>query len=348
MEFKGFLLCTGAALAAVSGAHAADAIVAAEPEPMEYVRVCDAFGEGYFYIPGTETCLKLGGYVRFDVEGGDVNPQNTYPGGGGDSWFTRTRFTLRISTAADTEYGALKTYSEAEINRDDNTGSSINMENMYIELAGFRLGFSDTLYTEFMGDAGATINDWYDVDYGDFGRNQIRYTYESATGLSLAVSVEDDSDNEPTVDGDDNYMPDVVGGIGYEAEVFQARFVGAYVDETESGALKLRLDGTFGPVSVFAMGGWNTDGDERNVYTNWDGDWALWVGGTYELTDKAAINISANFDEGGDAEGALNIAYKVVPGFTITPELNYRNDMDEKDGPEAKNWGGVVRFQRNF
>jgi hypothetical protein len=37
-----------------------------------------------------------------------------------------------------------------------------------------------------------------------------------------------------------------------------------------------------------------------------------------------------------------------VPGFTITPELNYRNDMDEKDGPEAKNWGGVVRFQRNF
>ena len=53
-----------AALAAVSGAQAADAIVAAAPEPMEYVKVCDAFGKGYFLIPGTETCLNVPGTVR--------------------------------------------------------------------------------------------------------------------------------------------------------------------------------------------------------------------------------------------------------------------------------------------
>ena len=67
MNIKSLLLGSAAALAAVSGAQAADAIVAAEPEPMEYVRVCDAFGTGYFYIPGTETCLKIGGYVRFQT-----------------------------------------------------------------------------------------------------------------------------------------------------------------------------------------------------------------------------------------------------------------------------------------
>ncbi|MGO4625260.1 porin, partial [Ensifer sp. 2TAB8] len=44
MNIKSLLLGSAAALAAVSGAQAADAIVAAEPEPMEYVRVCDAFG----------------------------------------------------------------------------------------------------------------------------------------------------------------------------------------------------------------------------------------------------------------------------------------------------------------
>ncbi|WP_244505397.1 porin, partial [Rhizobium sp. LCM 4573] len=49
MNIKSLLLGSAAALAAVSGAQAADAIVAAEPEPMEYVRVCDAFGAGYFY-----------------------------------------------------------------------------------------------------------------------------------------------------------------------------------------------------------------------------------------------------------------------------------------------------------
>ncbi|MGO4834977.1 porin, partial [Rhizobiaceae sp. 2RAB30] len=38
-----------ATLAAVTGARAADAVVVAEPEPVEYVRVCDTFGTGFFY-----------------------------------------------------------------------------------------------------------------------------------------------------------------------------------------------------------------------------------------------------------------------------------------------------------
>ncbi|RIV16447.1 porin, partial [Klebsiella pneumoniae] len=54
MNIKGLLIGSAAALTTISGAQAADAIVAAEPEPLEYVRVCDAFGEGFFYIPGTE------------------------------------------------------------------------------------------------------------------------------------------------------------------------------------------------------------------------------------------------------------------------------------------------------
>lgn len=40
-------------------------------EPMEYVRVCDAFGTGFFYIPGTDTCLNaMTGETREDTEGG--------------------------------------------------------------------------------------------------------------------------------------------------------------------------------------------------------------------------------------------------------------------------------------
>ncbi len=70
MNIKSLLLGSAAALAVVSGAQAADAIVAAEPEPVEYVRVCDAYGTGYFYIPGTETCLKINGYIRFQVNVG--------------------------------------------------------------------------------------------------------------------------------------------------------------------------------------------------------------------------------------------------------------------------------------
>ncbi|MFK3668499.1 porin, partial [Ochrobactrum teleogrylli] len=71
MNIKSLLLGSAAALVAASGAQAADAIVAPEPEAVEYVRVCDAYGAGYFYIPGTETCLRIHGYVRYDVAGGD-------------------------------------------------------------------------------------------------------------------------------------------------------------------------------------------------------------------------------------------------------------------------------------
>ena len=67
MKIKSLLLGSAAAMFAVSGASAADAIIAAEPEPVEYVRVCDAFGSGYFYIPGTETCLKISGNVRMRI-----------------------------------------------------------------------------------------------------------------------------------------------------------------------------------------------------------------------------------------------------------------------------------------
>ena len=64
MNIKSLLLGSAAALVAVTGARAADVIVPVE-EPVEYVRVCDVYGTGFYYIPGTETCLKIGGYVRF-------------------------------------------------------------------------------------------------------------------------------------------------------------------------------------------------------------------------------------------------------------------------------------------
>ena len=86
MNIKSLLLGSAAALIAVSGARAADAVVVAEPEPAEYVKICDVYGAGYFYIPGTETCLRIGGYVRYDI-------------GVGDSAVRRESSTTRTATA---------------------------------------------------------------------------------------------------------------------------------------------------------------------------------------------------------------------------------------------------------
>src|SRR5919106_358021 len=62
---KSLLLGSAAGLAAVAGAQAADLPVR-KAAPVEYVRVCSAYGVGFFYIPGTETCLRVSGFARFE------------------------------------------------------------------------------------------------------------------------------------------------------------------------------------------------------------------------------------------------------------------------------------------
>ena len=65
MKFRTLLLGTAAAMTLAGAAQAADLAIAVEP--IDYVKICDAFGVGYWYIPGTDTCLKIGGYVQLDV-----------------------------------------------------------------------------------------------------------------------------------------------------------------------------------------------------------------------------------------------------------------------------------------
>ena len=77
MKIKSLLLGSAAAMIAVSGAQAADAIVI-EAEPMEYVKVCDMYGAGFFYIPGTETCININGYVRSTYIHGEENYKYSY------------------------------------------------------------------------------------------------------------------------------------------------------------------------------------------------------------------------------------------------------------------------------
>ena len=124
MNIKSLLLGSAAALVAATGARAADAVVVAEPEPVEYVRVCDVYGAGFYYIPGTETCLKISGYLRYDIGAGDdgvsdfgrlsVDKQDTFDDiidGDTDAndlifedehdadgaWYKRARFQLRVN-----------------------------------------------------------------------------------------------------------------------------------------------------------------------------------------------------------------------------------------------------------
>jgi hypothetical protein len=70
-------LCSAASLTIVNGAQAADLPVKAKA--VEYVRVCSLYGAGFFYIPGTDTCIKLGGYLAL-IQLSMAVPKGSRPG----------------------------------------------------------------------------------------------------------------------------------------------------------------------------------------------------------------------------------------------------------------------------
>lgn len=115
---KSIILASAASLIAVGGAQAADLPVKAKA--VEYVKVCSLYGPGFYYIPGSDTCIKLGGYLRVDVlaNTNSDNTGNTSGPAGANNRYTngytwRSRQDLNIDTRTATEYGVVRTFFDA-------------------------------------------------------------------------------------------------------------------------------------------------------------------------------------------------------------------------------------------
>jgi hypothetical protein len=301
MNIKSLLLGSAAALVAVSGARAADAVVIAEPEPMEYVRVCDTYGVGFYYIPGTETCLKVSGYMRYDIQTGifglnDVIDKGDILNDGdfetNDTYFKRARFALRVDARSETELGTLRAYAQINFNYDTGTNgvsvlgvqpdlsgfgigvttsdNYVVLEHGYIELGGFRAGVTDSMFSTFTGYSSGVANDGI-VPYGPFQTHQISYTFTGGNGFSAAVAMETGTgwgalDDDGFLAADtyaiDSYVPHVVGGLGYTAGWGGISGVVGYDSVWEEWAVKGRVDfNAMEGLSLFVMAGWDS-GDE--------------------------------------------------------------------------------------
>src|SRR6201994_2331477 len=114
---KSLVLGSAAALLAGASAQAADLPIKAKA--VEYVRVCSLYGAGFYYIPGTDTCIKLGGYLRADAlfhTNGDYN--GAYANGSAANnrltnyYQMRSREDFNVDTRTATEYGVVRTYAD--------------------------------------------------------------------------------------------------------------------------------------------------------------------------------------------------------------------------------------------
>jgi hypothetical protein len=199
---KSLLLVSAAGVVAAPGAQAADLPVKAKP--VEYVRICSLYGAGFYYIPGTDICMKVGGYVRYQVT---VNPgasisAGPFSGTGGRStrldsqdWAHRTRAIATFDTRQQTPYGTLRTYLLIGFSQDSTiaptTSPPLYATRAFIQFAGFTFGKA-TSFFDFASTAAVAYNAGmlHNSDTGDAGQMVAAYTAQLGNGVSATISAE--------------------------------------------------------------------------------------------------------------------------------------------------------------
>jgi len=211
---KSLILGSAAAVVAMSGAQAADLPVKAKA--VEYVRICSLYGAGFYYMPGTDTCIKIGGYLR--VETG-VNTNSIYNGAyngaaGAENRYSngltsRSRGDLTFDTRTATEYGVVRTFLDVTLTWTSGgyTGAgagatayagdgialgTLGVYHAFIQFAGFTMGKTisqfDAPWTNYPGNN-------FDGLVGGGGdvtaTNQLTYTAQLGNGVSATISAQD-------------------------------------------------------------------------------------------------------------------------------------------------------------
>ena len=196
---KSLLLGSAAGLMAVSAGQAADLPVKAKP--VEYVKVCSLYGAGFFYIPGTDKCLKLGGYFReqWDIHGaGDAQAYMNSSArwdrtDTSDSSF-RTRTLFSIDVREQSAYGTVRAYGTigAQQTTPNDANSAVFFNRSFVQFAGFTGGravsFFDFISFDPFGYANIRANLG---NTGATGINVFAYTGQLGNGVSVSLSAED-------------------------------------------------------------------------------------------------------------------------------------------------------------
>ncbi len=193
MNIKRLVLGTAAGALAVTGAQAADLPVVVEP--VEYVRICDAYGTGFYYIPGTETCLRIAGRIRADYQAfGNLDTEDFQITGYGydrddqRGYRFRARAYIYMDSRTATEFGLLRTFTELQFTNDDN-GLFTNLENAFIQFGGLTFGRTRSFwdYTDAMGGS----QFFFEAPTSDSKTNVAAYTATFGNGFSASLSIED-------------------------------------------------------------------------------------------------------------------------------------------------------------
>jgi hypothetical protein len=352
MNFRTLLLGT-AAIVAAGSAQAADLAIAVEP--IDYVKVCDAFGEGYWYIPGTDTCLKIGGYVRLDVWiydtdrvgnyfnvadqlTGSVSPtadpsnplaqtsgvvagylyaQDAYS----QAWEMKTKAVAKWNSRSMSDLGVIATSFDFAVESDNNelegTARTVYFDGGYGAIGPVMFGWTDSTF-----DPGGAFT--YDADVrSDKMVDQVRFSYMMGSwGIMLGLEDPRDRYSGPT-NATGNY-PDIVLAVTGAVGGLDLRGAVAVTDRTSGTGWGANLAAT-AKLGVVDIKGVVSYSDNAKSYT-----------GGSNCSSTLSVNAAGNAawngcDDGQWWSGFLSAAVALSGNLSAAGTVAYQDGPDSND-----------------
>nr|WP_321981445.1 porin [uncultured Cohaesibacter sp.] len=374
MNIKSLILGSAAVLVAGGAAQAADLPVA---EPVDYVKVCDAYGAGYFFLPGTDTCLKISGYVRTEAVFSEANSRADQKF---DIW---ARGQLNFDAKEETELGTLSSRVRLEGDVGNGEDGNVDVAKAWLSLGGFYAGYLTS------GGIVDYVGDMYggDYDLGDTTIGQFGYNMALGNGVTATLGISNNKHVGTTGLYAGQSLPTLIarlkvdqawGSVAVGGVVSQTRYADASYDNDV--AYSVAAGGVFNldmlsAGSNFALNGfytegamgWNgitddtymsdgslgaTDYDLNELYgvsaslkyAFADNLWTVVSGGYADYNDKGTTNLDYDF-----WSASAEIGYKPVKNLKVIAGVQYIDrDFDYATTADTETWEGKLRLQRDF
>jgi hypothetical protein len=284
------------------------------------VKICSLYGAGFYYIPGTDTCIKIGGYVRAEwlyQAGGSFNPVRVYnfddPARNREQ--ERTRGGITVDVRSQTAYGTLRGY--ATILPTATNGNAVGggpyatpgvfAPAAFIQFAGFTFGKTASFFDFDLQPYSNQTNIW-GSNQGGNGIQVFAYTAQFGNGFSASISAEDTTTRRSGVFGAAGYggrrWPDVVANLRIDQAWGSAQIMGAIHDTYAN----------FGGGVDDSEIGWAVGAGVRlNVPQIGKGDYLI---AQVNYGEGATNYIGSNFGAGG-ASMALAEGFPVVSNLAL-------------------------------